>query len=237
MHWLDATVWLALGGFWFALFLHFLKRLPLVPRELWRKQKMAEPTRSAPDTKRATSACAWSTWFALGLVLAALVIFPVVVGLYRLFERQHPSPDAPSRIALHPRMIAPPPQLQANPAIDLAQYRSRAGREAQQLRLGRQSAGIIHIPIERAMDLIAQRGLPTRGPGTQNASGITPVQMQTQKARPSHEEAMNRGRAVILSGAKRSRRISRTVWRETRRGARSFVSISLRSIPLRMTCW
>ncbi len=34
VHWLDVTVWLALGGFWCALFLHFLQRLPLVPHEL-----------------------------------------------------------------------------------------------------------------------------------------------------------------------------------------------------------
>jgi hypothetical protein len=34
VHWLDATVWLALGGFWFALFFHFLKLRPLVPQEL-----------------------------------------------------------------------------------------------------------------------------------------------------------------------------------------------------------
>jgi len=34
VHGLDATLWLALGGFWIALFLHFLKRLPLVPHEL-----------------------------------------------------------------------------------------------------------------------------------------------------------------------------------------------------------
>jgi hypothetical protein len=34
VHWLDLTLWVALGGFWLALFLHFLKRLPLVPHEL-----------------------------------------------------------------------------------------------------------------------------------------------------------------------------------------------------------
>lgn len=34
VHWLDLTVWLALGGFWCALFLHFLRRFPLVPHEL-----------------------------------------------------------------------------------------------------------------------------------------------------------------------------------------------------------
>lgn len=143
---------------------------------------MAEPTRPAPGHETRDISVRVVAWFAIGLVISALVIFPVVVGLDRLFEWQHPSPDAPSRIALHPHMIAPPPRLQANPAIDLAQY--EAAQEAKLNSYGwvDKSAGIIRIPIERAMDLIAQRGLPTRGPGTQNASGITPVQMQAQKA-------------------------------------------------------
>ena len=34
LHWLDLTVWLALGGFWFALFFYFLKQRPLLPRQL-----------------------------------------------------------------------------------------------------------------------------------------------------------------------------------------------------------
>lgn len=34
VHWLDLTEWLALGGFWFALFFHFLKQAPLLPRDL-----------------------------------------------------------------------------------------------------------------------------------------------------------------------------------------------------------
>ena len=34
VHWLDGTLLLALGGFWFALFFHYLKQQPLVPQEL-----------------------------------------------------------------------------------------------------------------------------------------------------------------------------------------------------------
>jgi hypothetical protein len=34
VHWLDLTAWLALGGFWFALFFYFLKQQPLLPPQL-----------------------------------------------------------------------------------------------------------------------------------------------------------------------------------------------------------
>lgn len=35
VHWLDLALFVALGGFWVALFLHFLEKLPLFPRELF----------------------------------------------------------------------------------------------------------------------------------------------------------------------------------------------------------
>jgi hypothetical protein len=143
---------------------------------------MAERTRSSPGHETRDVSVRGVSWFAVALLASALVIYAGVAGLYRFFEQQHPSPDGPSRIALHPHPVAPPPQLQTNPPLDLAQYEA-----AQQSKLNAygwidKPAGIIHIPIARAMDLILERGLPTRGPGTQNASGVTPVQMQTRKA-------------------------------------------------------
>lgn len=121
-------------------------------------------------------------WFAMGLVISGIAIHFIVSGLYKLFEAQHPSPDAPSRIELHPQMIAPQPQLQPDPQVDLAQYDAREQKQLHSYGWIDRNAWIAHIPIERAIDLIAQRGLPTRGPDTKNSSGITPEQLQQQKA-------------------------------------------------------
>ena len=122
------------------------------------------------------------TWFAVGLVVACVIIYLAVAGLYKIFEHQHPSPDAPSRIALQPHMIAPQPQLQTNPAVDLEQFQTAEEAKLNSYGWVDKPTSVIRIPIERAMDLIVQRGLPTRGPGTQNASDKTPVQMQQEKA-------------------------------------------------------
>ena len=119
---------------------------------------------------------------AAGLVVATALIYFVVAGLFQHLKQTHPSPDAPSRIALHPRMLAPAPQLQTNVTADLATFQASENARLRSYGWVDRSAGIIHIPIERAMELIAERGLPTRGSGTQNASGITPVQMQERKA-------------------------------------------------------
>jgi len=122
------------------------------------------------------------TWFALGLLACAVVIHFAVAGLYKLFEAQNPSPDVPSRIAFHAKMVAPAPQLQDDPQTDLADFQSKEAKQLNSYGWIDRKAGIAHIPISRAMDLIAQRGLPTRRPGTNNSSGITPEQLQQQKA-------------------------------------------------------
>jgi hypothetical protein len=46
------------------------------------------------------------------------------------------------------------------------------------------SAGVIRIPIDRAMDLLAQRGLPVRD-GDHETGGKTPLQMRQEKAEAS----------------------------------------------------
>jgi hypothetical protein len=143
---------------------------------------MAEAIRTEPGYETRDISVRVVTWFAVGLVASTVVIFLVVIGFYRVLESVHPSPDAPSRIALHPHMIAPPPRLQTNETVDLARYEAAEKAKLNTYGWIDKEAGIIHIPIERAMDLITQGGLPTRGPGTQNASGVTPVQMQAQKA-------------------------------------------------------
>ena len=121
-------------------------------------------------------------WFALGLTISLAVIGLGGVGFFRLLAHAHPSSDAVSRIALRPNMIAPAPRLQSDPASDLAKFEATENARLNSYGWVDKNAGIIRLPIERAMDLIAQRGLPTRGPGTQDASGVTAIQMQEQKA-------------------------------------------------------
>jgi hypothetical protein len=120
--------------------------------------------------------------FALGLIIAAVVAYLAVSGLAKFFAERHPSNERASRIASGAPMIAPEPRLQVNEAIDLDALRAAEEAKLNSYEWVDKSAGVIRIPIARAMDLIAQRGLPTRGAGTQDASGVTSVDLQKQKA-------------------------------------------------------
>jgi hypothetical protein len=122
-------------------------------------------------------------WFAVGLVVSAIIIYLGAAGLYRLFARQHPSPEAASRIEFRAQMIAPSPQLRVDEVGDFEKF--RAAEEAKLTSYGwiDKNAGIIRIPIARAMDLIVQRGLPVRsGSNDKHTSGKTAIQMQQDKA-------------------------------------------------------
>jgi len=102
--------------------------------------------------------------FAVGLLAVAVVIHLLIWVLFRYFEgrearrveRQFPL------AATEGQRLPPEPRLQINPREDL-----RALREAEEQVLTTygwvdRNAGIVRIPIEEAMKLVVQRGLPAR---------------------------------------------------------------------------
>ena len=84
--------------------------------------------------------------------------------LFSFFERTRPetdvSPLAPARD------IPPNPRLQVNSRMELQQMRTRENVMLHQYAWIDKDKGIVRIPIERAIELIAQRGLPQPKPPT-----------------------------------------------------------------------
>ncbi|MBV9297958.1 MAG: hypothetical protein JO066_03205 [Verrucomicrobia bacterium] len=124
------------------------------------------------------------TWSAIGLVVSAIAICLTVGGLFNLFKSQHPSASAPSRITA-PGTLPSQPRLQINPAYDLQQLREMENARLSSYGWVEKSAGIVRIPIDRAITLVAQRGLPARG-NNNEVGGKTPLQMRQEKAEVSH---------------------------------------------------
>jgi len=60
-------------------------------------------------------------------------------------------------------MLPPEPRLQVSAPKDLEQYKAAQGEILNSYGWVDQKAGIVRIPIERAMDILVQRGLPVRG--------------------------------------------------------------------------
>jgi hypothetical protein len=117
-----------------------------------------------------------NTWavtkFAIALVLLCGVALLILAGLFKYFlAREVAEETAPGATAIANR-LPPAPRLQTNPIHDLEAM--RAGEDAVLNSYGwvDQKNGIARIPISRAIDLLAQHGLPSRPQGPA-ASGVT----------------------------------------------------------------
>jgi hypothetical protein len=78
----------------------------------------------------------------------------------------------------------PAPALQLNPHDDLVAFRARADAELNSYGWVDRSNGIVRIPIERAMDLIVERGLPFRSenkPATTGKSSLELIRERSEK--------------------------------------------------------
>ena len=115
--------------------------------------------------------------FAIGLTLTALVCVGLMIGLFQYFiSREGGAP--PTRVgqeAMDARQLPPEPRLEETPAADLKEMRDAEDKLLKTYRWVDQDSGIVGLPIDRAMDLVAQRGLPSRpesGPQSA-AAGVT----------------------------------------------------------------
>jgi hypothetical protein len=116
-------------------------------------------------------------WFSVGFVGLTAVSLLAMWILFGVLERQaHRRDPAPSPLAeANQRRLPPGPNLQTVPEKDLAAM--RAAEEARLHGYGwvDESQGIAHIPIERAIEILAQRGATATievapAPGTQPAA-------------------------------------------------------------------
>jgi len=75
--------------------------------------------------------------------------------------------------------IPPQPRLQEHPWEELQQLRARENKELATYGWQDQKAGIVRIPISRAIDMVAEKGLPYQQAGQPAAVSKTPVSQPT----------------------------------------------------------
>ena len=64
--------------------------------------------------------------------------------------------------AANPQKQPPEPRLQAAPVKDLATFRAEEDAVLNSYGVIDQANGIVRIPVERALELVAKEGLPSR---------------------------------------------------------------------------
>lgn len=102
--------------------------------------------------------------FAIFLGGITLVIALLVVGLYKYLDAREIAEKA-GRYPLAEgvtRPLPPRPRLQTYPFDDIKELRKEESRILDHYAWVDQNAGVVRIPIERAIDVLAGKGLPYR---------------------------------------------------------------------------
>lgn len=111
--------------------------------------------------------------FAIFLAAITFFIALLVVGLYKYLDAREVAEKA-GRYPLAEgvmRPLPPRPRLQTYPFDDIKELHKAENQILDHYAWIDQSAGVVRIPIERAIDVLAEKGLPYRQPGQAGQSG------------------------------------------------------------------
>ena len=108
-----------------------------------------------------------------GVCLAALCVFSVIllIGLFRYFNSVENARQVPAETAAAMAGLLPQPKLQVHEPEALKRMRAEEDQILGSYGWVDKDKGIVRIPIDRAMELLAQRNLPYRqGPAPDSAA-------------------------------------------------------------------
>ncbi len=99
-------------------------------------------------------------WSAVALAVATLAIYVLVWGMFNVIktaDQKESSAQAASPFAT-PGQLPPEPRLQVRPWEELQVLRAREDDVLGHYGWQDQKNGVVHIPIDKAMDMVAQQG-------------------------------------------------------------------------------
>lgn len=105
------------------------------------------------------------TKFGIGLAIISAVVLVLMVWLQSFFGGQTKRSTPPPSPFMAERQLPPGPRLQVEPAKDLDEVRAAEDSVLNSYGWVVRHAGVVRIPIDRAIELVVQRGLPVRSAG------------------------------------------------------------------------
>jgi hypothetical protein len=127
--------------------------------------RSTEPGDDAVARSRAVNtrgALIFAFWLAVATAAACAAMF----GLFRLFERQEDKAQKPLQPAVAASLQRTPPEPRLEPLPLIPRQRLRAEEDAVLASYAwvDKRGGFVRIPVDRAMELIVERGLPPAKP-------------------------------------------------------------------------
>ena len=145
------------------------------------KPNNARGTTPGYETHDANAGGVFKFLVALGSVLVVTGL--VCWGLFRYFSAHDVNQSASDSPFADTRQLPLGPQLQVTPREDWLKYREQQEQSLETYGWENRGSGIVRVPIERAMELLVQKGLPV-----QNSGGlqVQPAPADTPHAATPH---------------------------------------------------
>lgn len=154
----------------------------------------AVPPQPIRDHERRDAHAGWIFGVVLFLFFSGLIIHGILAAFLAALKHSPPPTDAwrpPARAARNAPALPEFPKLQISAPADLQAFRAREDDELNSYGWVNRTSGIVRIPIERAMDLVLQQGLPVRR--TTNAAATGPSPIELIQRRVEHRETEIQG--------------------------------------------
>ncbi len=136
------------------------------------------------DHERRDANAKWIFGIVAFLLVSGLAIHFILAGMLKSLNGTAPPTDLwrpsqpPAKEALK---AAPFPVLQVSAPADLKSFRAREEETLQNYGWVDRRAGVVRVPIERAMELVLQEGLPVRTSTNANRAGPSAYQLIRQR--------------------------------------------------------
>jgi len=149
------------------------------------------PRRPGAGYEKRDANAKWIFGIVAFLLIAGLIMHFVLAGMMeRLGKTPYPTDvwKGVRRDAEATLQTNDVPHLQIVPAADLEAFRAKEETELNSYGWINRTAGVVRIPIARAMDLLLERRLPVRTGTNTPATGPSPYELQQQRPQSGHAE-------------------------------------------------
>jgi hypothetical protein len=123
----------------------------------------SEKKKPRHDHERSDWDLRYVVWGSIVLVVSVAIILAVSWWIFRKFDRWAADRQMGTARTTALENIPPEPRLQISPGDDWTEMLKREQAILNSYRWIDRSQRIVHIPIQRAMELLADRGLPVEG--------------------------------------------------------------------------
>jgi len=121
--------------------------------------------------------------FGVGVFLAITSV--AVIGLFAHYRKTNQPRAVVEQLFGTTRPLPPPPRIQATPGYDIQEYRDTENKFLNGAGWIDQKNGVARIPIDRAMELLLQQGLPVAAQASAG-KGAGETESTNPSARPQN---------------------------------------------------